>query len=247
MAEEKGKTNPDVTPEAGAASNQEVGKGKEGEAFLNIKFLQEEKVLSKEEAIELAQIGLNYRERVKDKYESLKTQVEQRKAQDAFLDSFLEEHGYSTFEDYQHDLEVQKIIDKEKLPRKAAEDVYEGRKARLEKQKADKQKADMAMFIKKYPDVKADTIPKSVWADYHAGTPLVAAYAVYEAEQIRKENEILKENMSNAKASTGSLKNKGSESREEGLLSEEQVRAMSTKEVYANYELVQKSRKSWKK
>lgn len=52
---------------------------------------------------------------------------------------------------------------------------------------------DLIRFVREYPDVRAEDIPRSVWDRVVRGESLVAAWGKYEAEALREENRRLRE------------------------------------------------------
>ena len=78
-------------------------------------------------------------------------------------------------------------------------------------------KESLSTFLQVYPTVKAKEIPQEVWDDMAVTNSLVASYAKYEAklvkqeaEKLKTENEILKQNKANEEKAVGSLKTSGS-------------------------------------
>lgn len=74
------------------------------------------------------------------------------------------------------------------------------KKAREDKESKDKEYAD---FIKEFPDVKAEDIPKDVFLNAE-NSSLREAYMKYQLEEQRKQIEILKKQNSNSSSSIGS-------------------------------------------
>lgn len=94
--------------------------------------------------------------------------------------------------------------------------VQRNRNAVSEKQQEERQptKADeeVTRFMREYPGVKYEDIPKEVWDEANQTGELVAAYRGYELKQLKAENEKLKQaakNERNAQRSTGPLKTSG--------------------------------------
>ena len=84
-------------------------------------------------------------------------------------------------------------------------------------------------------------VPESVWKSAADGTPLAAAYALYE-KKIAKQKELAEAvNKKNAAMSAGAIKN----ATNPGFFSPSEVRAMSPKEVKKNYNLIIESMKKW--
>ena len=86
--------------------------------------------------------------------------------------------------------------------------------AETEKQSAEdaakeKSKESFNRFIAAYPDVKGETIPKSVWDEFAKSGDLVAAYAKFEKKQLEEEIKALKQNKKNSERSIGSVRSSG--------------------------------------
>ena len=82
-----------------------------------------------------------------------------------------------------------------------------------EEQKPTKADEEVTRFMREYPGVKYEDIPKEVWDEANQTGELVAAYRGYELRQLKAENEKLKQaakNERNAQRSTGPLKSTGS-------------------------------------
>lgn len=205
----------------------------EAEEYLELKYNHEEKKISKTEAKELAQKGLNY-DKLKERIESLESSPEL-----TYLDKKAKENGMNR-EDYikaveQYDTEQQ--IQKEKaeldkllsqgVSRDVAEKlssvdrfakelkIKEAEQAEREKAIAVKEskKAEMDSFIEAFPTVKADDIPKEVLVKSEK-VGLKNAYTEYALAEARKELDLLKTNKENkAKAPiTGVTEHGGIES-----------------------------------
>lgn len=77
--------------------------------------------------------------------------------------------------------------------------------AQKAQQRADAQKRDMDAFLKTYPGIKPEEIPKEVWAQVAQGQPLVSAYTMHQNQKLAAELAALKKNNENAVRTTGSL------------------------------------------
>ena len=69
--------------------------------------------------------------------------------------------------------------------------------------------ADFLEFIEAYPQVEPGDIPQEVWQRAVRGESLTAAYARYEAERLRRENEYLRQSQRNRRRSAGSQQGAG--------------------------------------
>lgn len=73
------------------------------------------------------------------------------------------------------------------------------------KERHEAQQKDMNAFLKAYPDVKAENIPKEVWAQVAQGDSLVNAYTMNENKRLAAELAAERQNKANREKSPGSL------------------------------------------
>lgn len=64
---------------------------------------------------------------------------------------------------------------------------------------------DMERFVRTYPTVKADSIPKEVWGQVARGVPLVSAYAMHENQQLKVQLAAERQNKANRQRTPGAL------------------------------------------
>ena len=69
--------------------------------------------------------------------------------------------------------------------------------------------ADFLAFMEAYPQVEPGDIPPEVWRQAARGESLTAAYARFEAEKLRRENEYLRQSQRNRRRSAGSQQGAG--------------------------------------
>lgn len=74
----------------------------------------------------------------------------------------------------------------------------------------EKKNAEISRFAALYPELDPKTIPNSVWEVFAKSGELVAPYQKYAMEQLKAENEQLKQNALNKQRSTGSRRTAGS-------------------------------------
>lgn len=214
--------------------------------YLEIKYNKEQIRLDKEKARELAQKGMNYEKAV------------ERAKQEA-RDAYIAEQGYewngkpiTTEADYQQALREQQLIEQYQqrdLPDEVIQELIENRKFRenYEKQQQEIQlktqrEIDFQNFLQAYPDVKADSIPLSVWETVERGESLVNAYMRYENQLLKQKLNIETKNQENANSSIGAVRSTGTTS---PYYTREQVGKMSTAEVNQNWKQIQESMKKW--
>lgn len=106
---------------------------------------------------------------------------------------------------------------------------------------ADKIAAQLGEFGELFPDVSMESVPESVWDSVRAGSSLASAYAIYARRAYINEMRAGGINKRNAELSAG-LAGKGTASE---YYTPDEVRAMSQREVRANYSKIVESMKKW--
>ena len=154
--------------------------------------LENSKAMSyiKHKAEELGLSIDDYMEKVEQYEQDQQKQREQEKIEDMIANGVPEDVAKEVVATSQLRKELQ--LEKNKLEREKQE--------RIEKESKDKEYAD---FIKEFPDVKAEDIPKDVFLDAE-NSSLREAYMKYQLEEQRKQIEILKKNNENSKHTVGS-------------------------------------------
>ena len=116
---------------------------------------------------------------------------------------------------------------------------------RRELQELGKKKTEFLSEIKEFSEIfgvaALAEIPESVWQSAADGTPLAAAYALYERKLANQRELAERVNKKNASLSAGAIKGVS----ESGYYSPEEVRGMSAKEVKKNYNRIIESMKKW--
>lgn len=227
------------TPEA---DQQEEQKGQEeeeapaaeddaNEQTFDLKFLGETKTVNREEVITLAQKGLNH-DRVVQERDNIKAELERLGGLSMLqeckelLDELAVESKMSLADliDYTR---AQALAKKEGLDQTVAlqqvklnrrEKAFEAKQSKENAEKKAKEDAEKAQsqellrFIREYPDVQPQDIPKEVWDKVHKdGVSMVSAYSAYENKKLRQEVqkwkskfETAEQNRKNKERSTGS-------------------------------------------
>ena len=221
--------------------------------FLEIKYNKEAIRLDKEKTVELAQKGMNYEKAI------------ERARQEA-RDSYISEQGYewngkpiTTEADYYQALREQEMMEEyqeKDIPEEVIQELIENKKFRetyetqqKQTQEQFKKEQEYKMFLERFPDVKTDEIPMSVWEDVSKGRSLTDSYVNFENQMLKqklseyeKKNNTEYRNEENAKSSVGAIR---SSDGIQPMLTREQVSKMSTKEVNQNWKQVQESMKKW--
>ena len=112
--------------------------------------------------------------------------------------------------------------------------------ARKERERSDAMR-EIEDFHRLFPHVPMRQIPDTVWERRGRGIPLNAAYALYECELSAARAVADQVNQTNATRSAGRA---GTDTAAEYFTAEE-VRAMSQKQVRANYNKIRESMKKW--
>ena len=164
----------------------------ESEPFLEIKHLDKEYKLSRDEAKAYAQKGYDY-DRIRTKYDESKPVL-------SFLEELAKESGYSTTTEYieaarewKKQQELNKLV-QQNIPEEYAKEIMESRTFREQftaQQEAareqERRNKEFDTFLQTYPDVKAEDIPTEVWAEFTAGKSLLDAYARVEVSKLKQE------------------------------------------------------------
>lgn len=221
--EEAPETEPEQAEEPAAEEKPE-------DQRFHLKHNGEEHDVDTAEVVALAQKGLDY-DRVRQERDTFKEQHPTFKAYESFLTELAEASGTDIpglMEQTRATLLVQKAKAEGKELSEAAAIAQiraESRKAAEkpaaeepkpektpEQEQEEQRKANVAAFVKAYPGVKAEDIPKEVWEDCFRTGDLAGAYARWENRKLKAENEQLKQNQKNKERSTGSRRSAGATS-----------------------------------
>lgn len=201
----------------------EPQKGAEDQRF-TLKVNGAESEVSREEVIALAQKGMDY-DRIKAERDSFKADaptMQRYKEQETFLKDLADKSGI-TVDALMENVRVRMAMDQDssltedqaraKVKADAAARQQPAEEKVEEKAKEpspeERRQAMFASFVRAYPDVKADSIPKEVWETAGRTFDLVGAYRDHEIRTLRKEVETLRQNNKNKERSTGSRKSVG--------------------------------------
>ena len=235
-SEEPGQEEQDKATEATATDKPEDKQTEADQPLtFTLKHLDETRTVDKDEVIKLAQQGMDY-ERVRTERDQLREYRKENDIYAKFIKERAEQNGLTpqafmdgiykselmskganeqtaieriALEKQKAELSVQKAALTEAEVKQKAESERAAREAEGKNLQEQKKQADMTRFLQKYPNVKADTIPKEVWDAVKAGEPLTVAYTEYRNKQLEAENEALKQNQKNQQTTTGSLHTKG--------------------------------------
>lgn len=234
-------TTEEVTEES--TETEQIEQTEEAQPFLNIKYNKEEKALSQEEAIELAQKGMNY-DKVTGKLDEMK------KYQD-MVSKLAEKQGYS-LEEYENQMEVweqEKIKEdyiNQGIPETMVDEFIEAKRLKdeLNAQKTEQEQNDkiyadieaLETFVGKEIDVKQ--LPDEVLNAWLGnGIPLQYAYAYHNFKGIgeAKEQEIMERMSKKQEQSTGAPNTGNADNTSGGGFTAEQIASMSDADYKKNF------------
>lgn len=206
-------------------ADQPTGAKSRSSDSFTLKYMDEEKTVSREEVVTLAQKGMDYdrvRRRLEEtgsalkEYEQIRGQLGLRGEQLRWMDELAKEQGLS----------LDTILEEthaKLLSGKTGKSLEESKAAALRQREdwhkhdaARRQRAeDINAFYQAYPEQAADPqkIPQSVWEKVRQGDSLLNAYRNHEVEELRKEvarQKQLLEKQQQQQRTTGSQFTRGS-------------------------------------
>ena len=193
---------------------------------LQIEYMHQKREISREEAVQLAQKGMDY-DRIREKWDDAKETVafidEQAKAagmdRKAFINYLRTEAKKSqgmSEEEAQRAVELEnreaavQLREAEEQQR-AADEQAQKNAVDAEKERRD---ADFRRFAAKYPDLKVESITEAipdVWERVGKGESLVEIWQEHEINRLKTEQAAEEQNAKNAGRSTGSMASSGGE------------------------------------
>lgn len=221
----------DVNAEADNGDTQQDAEEQTDQFVL--KHLGEEKTVSRDEVVVLAQKGMDY-DRIKQQLTEEREKAEKNSEIVRSLSELAKESGFAAPEDMLDDVKATLLSEKEGIDRGIALErlKLERREAEIAKREAKlsaeskskeseaekaaeaerRQQADIQNFLKAYPEVKPNSIPKEVWRDVGKGETLLNAYMKYENAQLKARLAAKEKAEENRARSTGSRQSVGSAS-----------------------------------
>ena len=206
-----------------------------GESFL-LKHLGEEKSVSKDEVIALAQKGMDY-DRIREKWDGVKDDITKLRMYESFLAELAEARG-GDIESLIDETRTRTLLARaeargeELSPAEAAAQAVKKRTDFVpvgtmtpEEQRQEKSQRETERFLAAYPKVQATDIPKEVWdAVNENGGDLLGAYRDWENAKLKADIKALKKELGaekqqkeNKARSTGSMKSAGSSARRDAF------------------------------
>lgn len=191
-----------------------------GHQRFKLKVKGEEREVDLDEMTALAQKGSDY-DGLKTDRDTLRTENGKLKEYEAFLKE-LAENGKVSIDEVMESTRVELLMrqaekdGKELTEEEARKQVKAAHKKQEPKEepaheKTAEERAQEAVhaFVKRYPNVKSEDIPQSVWDDANRTGDLIGAYQEYRLQKLSEEITQLKQNNKNKERSTGSRKTSG--------------------------------------
>ncbi len=212
--------------EGGAdTENGENGDDRGSDQF-SLKYLGETKTVSRDEAITLAQKGMDY-DRIRQKFEELTTahgsltaDKSKNEERQTALDEIAKRSGYKTVDELLDNIQATKMSEQQGIDRELALERVKLERERREfkaqaeaesnpeavaKRAVEKRDNDFMEFVGEYKEVDPAEISKEVWDIYGQGNcSLVQAYMKHENAQLKAKLVSDKKTIDNRERSTGS-------------------------------------------
>jgi hypothetical protein len=216
--EEEDSSDDGDTEEAEEEEKEEVPDQK-----FTLKHLDEVREVDRDEVVELAQKGMDY-DRIRSERDTMKPRLEELEAFlkriagdqsiEDLIDSTLAKLDVADAEKRGEELDEVEQFKKLRIERVKRETKNPPPPKEEEKTEEEKEKERLGKsikrFLKEYPTVKAEDVPKEVWIDYKNGrADLLECYQLYENKKLKDELKTLKQNQKNKERSTGSKKSAG--------------------------------------
>lgn len=190
----------------------------DADQYLELKHFDEVRKVSKEEAKTLAQMGMDY-PRIKNQLAEARTELEKLRDHEKFLEEL--KGGFNTVDELVADTRANIMSQRENISKDVAKERIASM-AQRQQEEANREdpvvtaeKQSLTLFTELYPDVKAADIPQEVWDDFKVTHSLVASWARFDAKNVKKDNDVLKQNAKNKQRSVGSMKSSGNNNRDD--------------------------------
>lgn len=221
-------TEPEVKPDTPAPAEVEEPKADQPEELFTLKNRDETKQVKRDELLAMAQKGWDY-DKVREERDQLRAYRDEANPALSFIKALAQKSNMSVSDyiDYcrkqelmnagineataQAQINIEKqqaAIDAAQAEQRAAQEEAQ-RKQEAEERKKEEQRADLVRFMQAFPDVKAESIPKEVWASVQKGIPLTTAYTMYKNRALEAELTALKQNAEARERTPGSMNTAG--------------------------------------
>ena len=221
---EDGEEVEDTTPkpEKPEADEKPAEETKEAEPenadeYFEVKVNHETRKVSKDEAKALVQKGIDY-DRIRSERDTMQKDYQTLKGYESFLNELKGE--FPSIEALIDDTRARVLADKENISYADAMAKVKNQHPAPAKPEPERNQTQgneaVQRFVERYPNVKAEEIPESVWAKVREGGDLSAEYAKYESSQkdskiaeLEAQIKTLKQNAKNEQRSAGSSSSSG--------------------------------------
>ena len=202
------------------AETEPEQKTEDQDQFLELKHMDTVRKVSREEAKTLAQKGLDY-DRIRGERDAMQKDYAQLKKYENFLNEL--KGDFPSIDAMMTDTRARMLAEKEGISyADAVAKVGVMQQGAQPQQQTQAQPGQLKVpavdqFVQKYPGVKAEEIPQTVWDEVKRTGDLVGAYENYQNTKVKDEKiknleleiETLRQNQKNAARSTGSASSSG--------------------------------------
>lgn len=219
--EEATDEQPETEPQSGESETAESpeAESEDTDQYLEVKYMGENRKIGKAEAVTLTQKGLDY-DRIRQERDTMQADYQTLKGYESFLNEL--KGDFPSINALMADTRARLLADKEHISYADAmakvKNLHPEQEQKAEPKHENQVQGNPAVqkFVEHYPNVKAEEIPESVWAEVRGGADLTAAYEKYEASEkdkkiadLEAEIKTLKQNSKNAARSPGSSSSSG--------------------------------------
>lgn len=209
----------------GPAEEAAEAEAADTDQYLELKHFGETKKVGKEEAKVLAQKGMDYdnvrgeRDTARSERDALKTENAKLKELEAFLNEVRGDQ-FASIDDFMLDTRARMRSEANGTKFEDELAALKSKQTPAEAQKpAEEKPSPVDEFLHRFPNVKAEEIPESVWEEVRQTGDLVGAYVKHmesqkadEIQKLKDEIETLKQNQKNKERSAGSSRSSGNKS-----------------------------------
>lgn len=202
----------------GPAEEQPDANAEDTDQYLELKHFDEIRKVGKDEAKVLAQKGLDY-DNIRSERDNFRSERDSAKAELERYKAFLEEvrgDQFSSIDELIEDTRAR--VRAEKNGTSYEEELAAQRNQRVVPQSEPESNgpSPVDIFLQKFPGVRAEDIPESVWAETRQTGDLAGAYEKYqkaqkedEIKQLKDKIAVLEQNQKNKERSAGSSRSAG--------------------------------------
>lgn len=224
-ADHSDKETPAETKDGPAEEAAEAAEAADTDQYLELKHFGETKKVGKEEAKTLASKGLDWdnmrseRDAARSERDALKTENAKLKELEAFLNEVRGDQ-FASIDDFMMDTRARMRSEANGTKFEDELAALKSKQTPAEAQKpAEEKPSPVDEFLHRFPNVKAEEIPESVWEEVRQTGDLVGAYVKHmesqkadEIQKLKDEIETLKQNQKNKERSAGSSRSSGNKS-----------------------------------